>query len=68
MRLGISSPLAHASAEEWAKRQTELGCRAVVFPVQSDAPREKIVVSEEPLVRTSIQKVKRVTYKGTLDE
>ena len=28
----------------------------------------KIVVSEEPLVRTSIQKVKRVTYKGTLDE
>ena len=28
----------------------------------------KIVVLEEPLVRTSIQKVKRVTYKGTLDE
>ena len=28
----------------------------------------KIVVLEEPLVRTSIQKVKRVAYKGTLDE
>jgi len=28
----------------------------------------KIVVSDEPLVRTSIQKVKRVAYKGTLDE
>ena len=28
----------------------------------------KILVSEEPLVRTSIQKVKRVAYKGTLDE
>ena len=28
----------------------------------------KIVISREPLVRTSIQKVKRVAYKGTLDE
>ncbi len=28
----------------------------------------KVVVSREPLVRTSIGKVKRVTYKGTLDE
>ncbi len=28
----------------------------------------KIVISREPLVRTSIGKVKRVTYKGTLNE
>jgi long-chain acyl-CoA synthetase len=28
----------------------------------------KVVVSKEPLVRTSVGKVKRVTYKGTLDE
>ena len=28
----------------------------------------KIVISREPLVRTSIGKVKRVTYKGALDE
>ncbi len=28
----------------------------------------KVVVAKEPLVRTSIQKVKRVVYKGTLDE
>ncbi len=42
MRLGISSPLKHSSAEEWAKNQVALGCRAVVFPVQSDAPREVI--------------------------
>lgn len=35
MRLGISSPLAHTSAKEWAEQQRELGCSAVVFPVQS---------------------------------
>ena len=28
----------------------------------------KVVVAKEPLVRTSIGKVKRVAYKGTLDE
>ena len=28
----------------------------------------KIVISKEPLARTSIQKVRRVAYKGTLDE
>ena len=42
MRLGTSSPLAHSSAEEWAENQIKLGCRAVVFPVQSDEPIDKI--------------------------
>ena len=28
----------------------------------------KVVVSKEPLARTSIQKVRRVAYKGALDE
>ncbi len=28
----------------------------------------KVVIAKEPLVRTSIGKIKRVTYKGTLDE
>ena len=41
MRLGISSPLMHSSAAEWAQKQVELGCRAVVFPVQSNEPVEK---------------------------
>ncbi|MBP5492025.1 MAG: sugar phosphate isomerase/epimerase [Clostridiales bacterium] len=42
MRLGTSSPLAHSSAEEWAKNQETLGCRAVVFPLSSSDPEEKI--------------------------
>lgn len=42
MRLGTSSPLGHSSAEEWAKNQVRLGCAAVVFPVQSNEPLERI--------------------------
>ena len=42
MRLGTSSPLKHGSAEEWAKNQIALGCRAVVFPLSSNDPEEKI--------------------------
>ena len=42
MRLGISSPLQHSSAEEWARKQTELGCTSVVFPVQSGSD-EKLI-------------------------
>ena len=42
MRLGTSSPLKHSTPEEWAENQVKLGCRAVVFPVQSNEPQEKI--------------------------
>ena len=42
MRLGTSSPLKHGSAEEWAKNQRKLDCRAVVFPLSSDDPEDKI--------------------------
>lgn len=42
MRLGTSSPLSHSSAEEWAKKHKELGCRAVNFPVNSDEPQDRI--------------------------
>ena len=42
MRLGTSSPLRHGSAEEWAEQQVALGCRAVVFPVQSNECHGKI--------------------------
>ena len=47
MKLGTSSPLKHDTPEEWAKNQTDLGCRAVVFPVQSDEPEEKVIAYKE---------------------
>ncbi|MCR5329651.1 MAG: sugar phosphate isomerase/epimerase [Lachnospiraceae bacterium] len=47
MRLGISSPLEHSTPQEWARRQVELGCRAVVFPVQSNESEEKIAAYKE---------------------
>ena len=43
MRLGTSSPLSHDSAEDWARKQTALGCTAVVFPVQSDESEKRII-------------------------
>ena len=47
MRLGTSSPLKHASPEEWAENQVRLGCRTVVFPVQSNEPEQKIIAYKE---------------------
>ncbi len=42
MRLGISTPLQHSSAEEWAEKMEKLGMRSVVFPVDSFAEKEVI--------------------------
>lgn len=42
MRLGTSSPLSHTSAKEWAKNQSALGCRSVVFPLSCNDPEDKI--------------------------
>ena len=47
MKLGTSSPLRHLSPEEWAQNQVSLGCRAVVFPVQSDADMSVIKAYKE---------------------
>ncbi len=42
MRLGLSSPLAHENAKEWASRMKELECGCVNFPVDYTCPEEKI--------------------------
>jgi sugar phosphate isomerase/epimerase len=47
MRLGTSSPLRHETPEEWAENQIKLGCRAVNFPLDCNAPEEKIIAYKE---------------------
>ncbi len=47
MLLGTSSPLAHDTPQEWADNQRKLGCGAVVFPVQSNEPEERIIAYKE---------------------
>ena len=57
-------PVEWDKAEKLAKDHIHKRCQEL-----ADYKRiRKIVISHEPLVRTSIQKVKRVAYKGTLDE
>lgn len=47
MRLGTSSPLVYDSAANWADNQIKLGCKTVVFPVQSGEPESKIIEYKE---------------------
>ena len=56
--------VAWEEAEKIAQEHVHAQCHGL-----ADYKRvRKIVVSREPLARTSIQKVRRVAYKGTLDE
>ncbi len=38
MRLGLSTSLNSNSADEWAKAHAAVGCKSVVFPLDSTAP------------------------------
>lgn len=42
IRLGISTSLAGTTPKEWAEQMREMGCRSVVFPVDSNAPEALI--------------------------
>ena len=54
MRLGTSSPLRHETPEEWAQNQVRLGCRTVVFPVQSNEPETKILAYKDAADRAGL--------------
>ncbi len=42
MRLGLSTGLSHTDAKNWAKTHMELGCGAIVFPLDCYADRQSI--------------------------
>lgn len=42
MRIGLSSPLRHETPQEWAAQMVELGCKAIVFPLDYTAPENLI--------------------------
>jgi sugar phosphate isomerase/epimerase len=54
MKLGTSAPLKHDTPKEWADNQVELGCSAVVFPVQSNEPEKKIIAYKEAAERAGL--------------
>lgn len=47
MKLGISSPLAHTSPEEWAAKQKQEGCECVVFPLSCEDKEADIAAYEQ---------------------
>ena len=62
MNGGVEMPW--PEAEKIAQRRVHAQCQHL-----ADYKRvRKVIVSKEPLARTSIQKVRRVAYKGALDE
>ena len=62
MNGGVEMPW--PEAEKIAQRRVHAQCQHL-----ADYKRvRKVVVSKEPLARTSIQKVRRVAYKGALDD
>ena len=54
MILGLSSSLSYRSPEEWAQKHRELGCRAVVFPVDCSAPEAEIEAFSEAAEREGL--------------
>lgn len=55
MRFGISSALKHDSPDEWAKRQVELGCKCVVFPLSCLDPEEKIIAYRDAAIKHDLK-------------
>lgn len=68
MRLGTSSPLSYDSAENWAETQVALGCRTVVFPVQSNEPEKKIIEYKEAADKAGLSIAEVGVWRNALSQ
>ena len=66
MKLGISSPLKHDTPEEWAQNMVKLGCDAVVFPVQSNEPEQKIIAYKDAAEKANLSVAEVGIWKNAL--
>ncbi len=66
MRLGTSSPLKHTTPEEWADNQIKLGCRTVVFPVQSNESESKIIAYKDAAQKAGLTVAEVGIWKNAL--
>ena len=54
MILGLATALAHRTAEEWARKHKQLGCTAVVFPLDCTAPESEIQAFHSAALREGL--------------
>jgi len=67
MVLGISSALDHDTPMEWARKHRELGCGAVVFPVDSTAPAEVVEAYQMAAKKENLMIAEVGVWRNTLD-
>ena len=68
MRLGTSSPLKHNTPEEWVANQIKLGCKTVVFPVQSNEPEKKIIAYKEAAKKAGLSIAEVGIWRNALSQ
>lgn len=66
MILGLSSPLKHSSPQEWAQKMVEIGAKAIVFPLDSNAPWETIMAYKEEADKNGLLIAEVGVWRNTL--
>lgn len=54
MILGLSTSLTYQTPEEWAKKHKELGCKAVVFPIDCTASESEIEAFHQAAIQEEL--------------
>lgn len=66
MILGLAEPLEYHTPDEWAKRHRELGCKAVVFPVDCTVSAEEMEAFREAAEREELVIAEVGVWKNVL--